>query len=509
MQLAVRHIARNVVLNWVGTLANMAVGFFLAPFFLHKLGDIAYGIWVLAISTIAYLSLLDLGMQSAVLRFVSKGHTQGDHQGASEAISGALWVRLQISALVLLISGGIAAAFPIMFKVPPALATDAREATLIIGVNAALTMSVGVVAGVLSALNRYDLQNYVMLIQAAIRVVGAVAVLRSGHGIVAIGGVEFSSVVIGNALLVWIAHRIYPELRIYLSKPKKDTLKRLWSYSVYAFLTSVAVRLVYQTDNLVVGSMISTAAVAVYSFGNSLCRYADLIVNSMAGTFVPAASTYEAAGDTRSLVNLYRHGTRATLLLSLPIMITFVVRGPSFIGLWVGSQYAHDAGTVLRILAFAMMVAFANRTSSSIAFGIGKHKKLALYSIGEGVSNLILSIVLAHWFGIYGVAIGTLIPSLFVQVVLNSAYASELVGISVPEILFKIWAPMYLASLPFALASYFVDTLYPAHHLVTFFLQVLATLPVFFATIAIIFRRYVRLQLLPRLRSYFVQEVRA
>ncbi len=48
-------------------------------------------------------------MQSSVLRFVSKGHTKGDHQGASDAISAALWVRLQISALALLLSAGLAA----------------------------------------------------------------------------------------------------------------------------------------------------------------------------------------------------------------------------------------------------------------------------------------------------------------------------------------------------------------------------------------------------------------
>src|ERR1700677_4011313 len=105
----------------------MAVGFFLSPFILHRLGLVAYGVWVLAISVVAYLGLLDLGMQSSVLRFVSKGHTRQDHQGASEAMSAALWVRLQISALALLLSAGLAALFPLLFHVPPELASDARR----------------------------------------------------------------------------------------------------------------------------------------------------------------------------------------------------------------------------------------------------------------------------------------------------------------------------------------------------------------------------------------------
>ena len=504
----VRHIARNVLFNWLGTIANMAVGFFLSPFILHRLGDVAFGVFVLANSVVAYLGLLDLGMQSSVLRFVSKGHTKGDHEGASEAISAALWVRLQVSALALLLSAGIAVVFPHIFKVPADLANDARKAILLIGVVTAISMSVGVVGGVISALNRYDLQNYVNLTQTAIRVVGVVFVLRTGHGIVGIAVSELVATVVGNVLLVWIARRLYPELRIQLKKPKRETLKQIWSYSFYAFLTTIAVQLVYQTDNLVVGAFVSASAVTFFAIANNLCRYATQIVSSMGGTFVPAASTYEAAGDSASLLMLYKNGTRATLMISLPILITFIVRGPTFIGLWMGPEYAHSSGIVLIILSIALFFSYANRTAGAIAFGVEKHKTTALWSIGEGVANLALSILLVHWYGIYGVAIGTMVPSLFVQVILWPRYISKLVGLSSFEVISQIWGPMLLASIPFAIASYAISILFPAHSLAVFFLQVLATLPIFFLTVALVFRVYVRSQILPRVRSLFIAEAK-
>ena len=97
MQLRLRHIARNVLLL---VRHDSQHGSRLLPsaFILHRLGDVAYGVWVLTVSVVGYLSLLDLGMQSSILRFVSQGHAKQDHQGASEATSAALWVRLQISA---------------------------------------------------------------------------------------------------------------------------------------------------------------------------------------------------------------------------------------------------------------------------------------------------------------------------------------------------------------------------------------------------------------------------
>jgi O-antigen/teichoic acid export membrane protein len=486
----------------------MAVGFFLSPFILHRLGDVAFGVFVLANSVVAYLGLLDLGMQSSVLRFVSKGHTKGDHEGASDALSAALWVRLQISALALLLSAGIAVVFPHVFKVPPDLASEARKALLLLGLTTALSMSIGVVGGVISALNRYDLQNYVSLTQTAIRVLGVVFVLRTGHGIVGIAISELVATVVGNLLLVWIARRLYPELQIQLKKPKRETLRQIWSYSFYAFLTTIAVQLVYQTDNLVVGAFVSASAVTFFAIANNLCRYATQMVSSMGGTFVPAASTYEAAGDTASLLMLYKNGTRATLMISLPILITFIVRGPSFIGLWMGPEYAHSSGIVLIILSIALFFSYANRTAGAIAFGVEKHKTTALWSIGEGVANLALSILLVHWYGIYGVAIGTMVPSLVVQVILWPRYISKLVGLSSFEVIAQIWGPMLLASIPFAAASYAVSILFPAHSLAVFSLQVFATLPIFFLTVALVFRVYVRSQILPRVRSLFVAEAK-
>ena len=508
MQLRVWHIARSVLSNWFATAATLAVGFFLAPFIVHRLGNVAYGVWVLAISSINYLIILDLGMASSVIRFVSKGHATQDHQGSSEALSAVLWVRLQIGALILALSGGLAAVFPLVFKVPPALALDAREAILVIGVTTTISMSFGVFSSTLSALNRYDLRNYASLTQLAVRVIGVVAVLRAGHGIVAIAFCEFLAAVVGNGLLVLLARRTYPELRIRLTKPRWEVLRKIWSYSLYAFLITVAMQLVYQSDNLVVGAFVSASAVTFYSIGNSLCRYTQQIVGAMTTTFTPAASTYEALGDSSRLRALYYNGTRATMALYLPIVITLIIRGSSFIGVWMGPQYARTSGTVLAILATALLFSLPNSAAGSIAWGVEKHKALAKWAIGEGIANLTLSIVLARKFGLYGVAIGTLVPSVVVQLVMWPRYVSRLVDVSWVQVFRNVWGPVFLCAVPFAAASYAVEILFPARNMVIFVLQTMALLPIFGFAIGLMFRDNVKRQIIPRVRSFFYADAK-
>jgi O-antigen/teichoic acid export membrane protein len=508
LQLRVWHIARSVLSNWFATLAILATGFFLQPFIVHRLGDVGYGIWALAISSISYLAILDLGMASSVVRFVSKGRAVEDHQSASDALSAVLWVRLQIAALILVLSGVLAAVFPLVFKVPPELSLDAREAILVIGVTTTISMSFGVFSSTLSALNRYDLRSYVTLIQLAVRVIGVVAVLRAGRGIVAIAFCEFFAALVGNGLLVFFARRIYPELKIRLTKPKWEMLRKIWSYSVYAFVQTIAVQLVYQSDNLVVGAFITASAVTYYAIGNSLCRYTQQLVGAMTMTFTPAASTYEAGGDTTSLRGLYYNGTRATLAVSLPIVITLIIRGGSFMGVWMGPQYSKASGTVLAILATALLFSLPNLPAAAIAYGVEKHKTLAKWAMGEAIANLTLSVILARKLGLYGVAIGTLIPNVLIQLVMWPRYVSRLVDVSCVQVFRDVWGPVFLSAVPFAVASYVVDVKFPARNMLMFLLQTVALLPVFGVVIGLIFRDNIRRQIFPKVRSMFFAEAK-
>ncbi len=508
MQLRARHIARSVLSNWFAMAAAMAVGFFLSPLLVHRLGNAAYGVWVLAISSVNYFGLLDLGLRNSVTMFVAKGRTTGDHEGASEVLSAALWVRIQIAALVLVLSGALAAVFPIIFKVSPALTFDARVAVLLMGLSMAIYMSIGVFAGILSALNRYDLYTLVTLTQLTLRVIGVVTILRMGYGIVAIACCELFAATIGNVLFVYVARRIYPELTIRLKKPKGEILRKIWSYSVYVFLVMVAVQLIYQTDNLVVGAFISASAVTFYSIGNSLCRYTQQLVGAMTATFTPAASTYDATGDTSSLRALYYNGTRATMAVSLPVLVTLILRGDNFIGVWMGPQYSRTSGIVLTILATALLFSLPNTPASSIAFGVEKHKKVAKWAVGEAIANLTLSTTLALTFGLYGVAVGTLVPSLAVNLILWPRYISHLVGISCREVFLKVWGPVFLCTVPFAIASYAVNVFFPARNMIMFILQTITLLPIFVVSVGWMFRDNFKRRIFPRIKSYLHAEAK-
>jgi O-antigen/teichoic acid export membrane protein len=144
-----------------------------------------------------------------------------------------------------------------------------------------------------------------------------------------------------------------------------------------------------------------------------------------------------------------------------------------------------------------------NTPASSIAFGIEKHKRVAIWAACEAVANLTLSVILARIYGIYGVAIGTLVPSLVINLILWPRYVSQLVGINYREVFLRVWGPIFLCAVPFAGISYAVNLYFPAHNMATFVLQTLGLLPVFLLTVGWLFREGVKRTVFPKIRTFF------
>jgi hypothetical protein len=83
-------------------------------------------------------------------------------------------------------------------------------------------------------------------------------------------------------------------------------------------------------------------------------------------------------------------------------------------------------------------------------------------------------------------------------------FVHELVGVKASDVYLRVWAPMFLAAVPFAIVSYAVNEYFPARSVVVFMLQSVAMLPVFVGVIALIYRRSFGTQILPRIRSFML-----
>jgi O-antigen/teichoic acid export membrane protein len=495
-------IASGVVWNWIALGCSFAVAFFLSPFVVHHLGTTAYGIWALVVGLTSYMALMDLGMRGAVIRFVSRFHARGEHSESNAMVSGALWFRQWISLTIIFLSAALALSFTRFYRIPVELQSAARIAVFLSGANIATTLYFGVFGGVLTALHRFDLTGRVTLGQTAARAAGVVWVLRSGHGLIALAICEFVVALSANLLQMYLSFRTYPELKISLRNPGRAIVREFAGYSIWVFLMHIFGQVIYYTDEVVVGGVVSVSAVTYYAIGGSLFEYLRNIISSMTVTFLPLSSRYQASGEVDRLRELLLIGTRIAIVVALPVQLALFFRGRTFISLWMGSEYGPISSRVLQILLIAQLFTVANSTSVNIALGMAQHRRIAIWAGGEALVNLGLSIFLGRKMGIYGVALGTLIPSLFTQVVLWPRYICGIVQTPVASHILRAWVEPFLSGIPFAIACYLSDRSWPANHLITLFLQIGAILPIYFATVFLFFRSFIMAQLRERM-SWF------
>jgi O-antigen/teichoic acid export membrane protein len=484
-----KRLAINVVMNWIAMATGMVVPFLLTPFVIRHLGSAAYAVWILAVSTVSYLNLLDLGLRSAIIRYVSKSTTEGNFDEARKAIGAALWFRVMIAAGIGLFSIALAYWFPHIFKVTPDLRRAGQITVLLCALGVAITLVSGVFGGVLSGINRFDVLSSISVTQTLCRALGVFLIIRTGHGLVTLAEWEFT-VILLTGLLTWAsALRIYPIARVRLTKPDIKTLKMIWAYSFKTFIIIVAVQIVFNTDNIVVGHFLSLGAVTLYSVAGSLAMYSGQVSTAMGSTFIPMASGMDASGNTKDLRKLLIRGTQAALGLMLPIGITLVLRGKTFFGLWMGPAFRETSGTILQILLISQFFTIGNATAGQIAYGIDKHKSVAKWATIEAVFNLSLSLILVRIWGVYGVAWGTSISMSIVHLLFWPRYVKRELGVGIRTYIWQGWVTIVLCSMPFALATWLVDRYTHPGSLVTFFAQILLVLPVYFLSVLVLFHR--------------------
>lgn len=475
-------------MNWLATGVGMLVPFFLTPYVVKHLGTAAYGVWILSAATVSYLNLLDLGMRSAVIRFVSKAYAQGDVTNMREVIRAALWFRVLIGSGVAAASLLLAGSFPRLFHVPVELHRAAQITVLACALGVAVSLVSGVFGAVLAAMNRFDRLSQITMVQTLVRAGGVLAILSHGGGLKGLAYWELTVLVLAGLVVTATAMGMVPEARVRVQRPDRAVLRQIWSYSLTTFLWIIAVQVIVNSDNLMVGHFISVELAAFYAIGGSLMTYSGQVVSALSTTFTPLASGMEASGRMDDVRRLLLRGTQATMLLSLPISLSLFFRGRTFIGLWMGPSYVEVSGTVLQILLISGLMGTATTTAGAVMMAIGKHKAPAYFCMVEAAANVALTLLLVKRIGVYGVAWGTALAIVAVSLSFWPRYVKQTLDVPATTLAWQGWLRPILCAVPFGLVCFWADRVWHPTSLVTFFLEIAVTLPVYAVSVAVGFR---------------------
>jgi len=255
-------------------------------------------------------------------------------------------------------------------------------------------------------------------------------------------------------------------------------MRQIFGFSLTTTGLNGANLIILQLDALVIARFLPVAMITHFSIAGSLTGYARQVVSSISQTITPRVSALEGAGHAQRVRDVPLAAARVATLVVLPIIATFMIRGPSFISLWMDPQYGESSGEVLRILSIALALAAARQVMSSAMIGLNRHILLVPVHLLEAGLNLALSLALVRSMGIAGVAWGTTGPSVLITAFVLPRIYAKAMGFPVTRFWTEAWLRPALAAVPFALATFAVEHFFPARSLVSFFLEVFALMPI-------------------------------
>jgi O-antigen/teichoic acid export membrane protein len=402
-------IIKNVGSSWFALGINILVGVFLSPFILHRLGDAAFGIWVLIFSLTGYYGIFDFGIRSSIIRYVSKYTATNDLNEVSGLINTALFTYSCVGVLSLVITLVGCIYVDRVFHILPGLHSAARSLLLVVGVSVALGFPLGMFGGMLEGLQKFYILNWTNIVSSLLRVVLIVFYLNRGYGLLAVALITVGLPLLASFVRAAVAVRSLP-IRFSWKYVDRNAFRHMANYSGVTFMIIVAGKLRFKTDAVVIGTFLSSAAITYFYAGSRLVDYAGEVVSSLAQIFVPMSSQSDAAGNMNRLRRIFIAGNRACAFTILPMTTAFVILGKSIIEVWVGKKYVAQGYPVLLTLIIPYTLMLVQSASSRILFGMSKHGKFAVVTVIEGTANLILSILLVRSFGILGDAFGTALP---------------------------------------------------------------------------------------------------
>uniref|UniRef100_A0A7C4MPF9 Polysaccharide biosynthesis protein C-terminal domain-containing protein n=1 Tax=Desulfatirhabdium butyrativorans TaxID=340467 RepID=A0A7C4MPF9_9BACT len=423
-------LGQRLILGSIGRVLSLAVtiglSLLLTPFIIRHIGSSLFGLWSLIGGIMGFSGLLDLGLNSALKRFLPQAFEKQDQHLAGEIFC---------SALAVFVGIGVCIAFGLGIGAGPIHSWVARETAfslfrtvwIVLVVDTAVQFPLRAYVGYFEARLRQDILSAVETLKAVLRAALVVYALSSGKGIVALALVTFGVNVAGGLLLVGLYRLYYGDVRLSRHFIRKDTILRMLDYSYKNVIAAVGDILRFQIDLVVISAYCPLSHVAVYAIASRLSAYFMETVAAFIGMSIPLFSGLDARGDPRLLLEVYYLLIKIASVLSVYIGGMFLLLGKAFIVRWVGADFAASY-PVLFILTIGIGIALSQYPTVNLLRGLSLHTTISFLNIVEGLANLALSLVLVQSMGLVGVALGTAIPITVFAGVFGPIIAMRLVG---------------------------------------------------------------------------------
>ncbi len=418
------HISKGMLTGAGSVVLKTCLNIILIPIIIQLLGLQAFSLYVIALSLLELGLIFDLGITAALIKLLTTEKRQ-----ILKAVGHTLY-----SGMALLVLGLGLLLVPMaqtLFHIPALLTDISRFTMTLVVAEIALTLySFYYRAIALSHCKNewVNLNETRFILISSLLGIGAIF---SGYGLIGL----FSGRVIASAIrtfqLIRFAGLLESQEPLFRFSLNIEALKCLLHQSAHSFMVNLSVLVSHKIDNLVIAFFLPLEMVGIYEIAFRFLAVITQIAQKVAEVAFPLFAQWIPIGNTEATKRLFIKISRINNALAGVGLILIVLFYPSLFELFASGKIPMDK--TLPILAIAVPATWSGVLQMPAGYYLytsGNERYLTISSLIAAGLNLLLSVILVQYWGIVGVALGTLLPQVIQHQVFLIRPVCKLMGIS-------------------------------------------------------------------------------
>lgn len=439
----------GIILNYVNMILGNLIPIFYTPIMLSLLGQHEYGLYKLSSSVTSYLSLISLGLGSAITRYLVKARIENGKE-EEEKIFGLFNIIFSIISIASFIIG-IILVFNLHIWYGASLSNEELNVMKIIVFLMVCNMSISFSStpdvSIVSTHEKFIFLQSMNILSTCIMPLFNLVALILGFASI---GMAISSLLI--QLLIKFSYTFYVKKSMKLS-PKYEKIeisfiKEIFNFSFWIFLSNLVGQLYNSTDTVMIGAIpaLATVGVAVYNIGATFNSIVFSLTTGVSSLLTPKTNKMVFGGATNEeLTDFASRIGRIQCYIICLIVSGFICFGQPFISFYAGAGY-EESYWVAVFMMIPNMIPLVQSVCLSIIVAQNKHKFRSIVYLGIAITNVIGTWLLIQRLGVVGAALMTGISLVFGQGLVMNWYYQKVIKLD----MFGFWKkmiPIYTLSL--------------------------------------------------------------
>ena len=438
-----RNFVRGLGAGYLAIAVNIAYTAASVPLALYYLGKEQFGLWALAQQITGYLILLDLGVSSAVSRFIAdlKDDVNSGSYG-SLLLTGAIVFAIQ--GLLIAIAGVAFSFFaPALFAVPDYLAGDFTNVLIIITFLAGLSVALRTLGAPLWAFQRMDVSYGLGSLTLLTSYAALWGGFHLGWGIYsfAFAGIPAAILCPIITLLICWKSGFYPSAARW-GHPNLLLFRKIFSFGQDVVWVSVGSQLVNASQIMILSRWVGLNAAATFAIGTKLFTMGQQLTGRIIESSAPGLTEMFVRGDTARFNLRFNNVVALTIFLATLGASGLVAGNTAVVALWTSG--AIDWNLSCDALLAGILIATSLTRCLIGLFGLaGNLRPIRHIYFIEGCLFILLAIPTVSRFGAVGLLFVALATHLVVTAILSLRASTKILK-SVKPMIFSGLASLFI-----------------------------------------------------------------